>query len=46
MTDTITIRLLTLSDIHPEMLYSFKDRQVITDKWVKINDHYELGKNK
>ncbi len=44
MTDTITIRLLTLSDTHPEMLYSFKDRQVITDKWVKIKDHYELAK--
>ncbi len=44
MTDNITIRLLTLSDIHPEMLYSFKDGQVITNKWVKIKDHYELAK--
>lgn len=44
MTDNITIRLLDPSDIHPEMLKSFNDRQVISDIWVKSEDHYTLSK--
>lgn len=44
MTDNITIKLLTPSDIHPEMLKSFNDRQVITDIWVKTEDRYTLSK--
>ncbi len=44
MTDNITIRLLTSADIYPEMLDSFKHRHIITDKWVKNGDQYELTK--
>lgn len=44
MTDNITIRLLTHSDIHPEMLKSFNDRQVISDIWVKTEGRYILSK--
>ena len=44
MSETITTRLLTFSDIFPEMLDSFKHKQIISDKWVKNGDHYELTK--
>ena len=36
MTDNITIRLLTPSDIYPEMLESFNHKQIISNKWVKM----------
>lgn len=44
MIDSIAIRLLTPSDIYPEMLESFKHKQIISNKWVKTGDHYELAK--
>ena len=44
MTDNITIRLLTPSDIYPEMLESFNRKQIISDKWVKNGNRYELIK--
>lgn len=44
MIDTITTRLLTSSDIYPEMLDSFKHKQIISNKWIKNKDHYELTK--
>ena len=44
MTDNITIRLLTPSDIYPEMLESFNHKQIISDKWVKNGERYELTK--
>ena len=44
MTDNITIRLLTPSDIYPEMLESFNRKQIISDKWVKNGNCYELIK--
>ena len=44
MTDNVTIRLLTPSDIYPEMLESFNHKQIISDKWVKNGDRYELSK--
>ena len=42
MTDPIVIKLLALSDIHPEMLEAFNHRQVISQKWVKNRERYEL----
>ena len=42
--ETITTRLLTFSDIYPKMLDSFKHKQIISNKWVKNKDHYELTK--
>lgn len=44
MTDHITIRFLTPSDIYPEMLESFNHKQIISNKWVKNGDRYELTK--
>lgn len=44
MTETITIRFLTPSDIYPEMLESFNHKQIISDKWVKNEKGYELTK--
>ncbi len=45
MTDNITIRVLTPSDIYPEMLESFNRKQIISDKWVKNGERYELTKS-
>lgn len=42
MIDHIVIRLLTPSDLCPEMLESFRHKQTISEKWVKNGDHYEL----
>ncbi len=44
MIGNITIRLLTPSDIYPEMLESFQHKQIISNKWIKNGDHYELAK--
>lgn len=44
MIDNITIRPLTPSDIYPEMLESFQHKQIISNKWVKNADRYELTK--
>lgn len=42
MTDKITIRFLKPSDIYPQMLQSFHHKQVISNKWIKKEEHYEL----
>ena len=44
MVNDISIRLLTPSDLSPQMLQSFNHRQVISQKWVKHGEHYELTK--
>lgn len=44
MISNISIRLLTPSDMYPEMLESFQHKQIISNKWVRNGDHYELTK--
>ena len=44
MTDGIVIRFLRPSDLHTQMLAGFQHRQVISDKWVKDGNGYELIK--
>lgn len=42
MTDNIILRVLKPSDIHPQMLQAFHHKQVISSKWIKKEDRYEL----
>lgn len=44
MTDNIIIKQLTPSDIFPNLLKSFKNKQIITNKWVKDDNGYRLEK--
>lgn len=44
MIGNITVRLLTPSDIYPEMLETFQNKQIISNKWVKNGERYELAK--
>lgn len=44
MEEPVVIKVLNSSDIYPEMFADFRHRKVITEKWVKIEGHYELIK--
>lgn len=44
MENDITIKALEFSELFEDMLEKFSHKQVISEKWVKNKDHYELVK--